>query len=221
MIKTDKVIYRTRTLEEYNWLMTELDEEGCRWNEGGQPRPGRVLFGDFLTDTCIRLENKKIFYMYFAFYNGNPDFKDYEIIEVSDIMKKPLKTDKVIYHTKTQEEFDWLMEQLQEADCEWQGGGSPISGKEVCDSTKSNSYIWVGNKTISFSDEDYLYDYMDNLDYEIIEVSDLMENEEESEILDKLEDLKRIENEFKNIEKEDDKSQKIKKIVYTTEVYFE
>ena len=132
-MKTDKVIYRTKTLGEYNWLMRELNGVGCRWNEGGQPRPGRVLFGDFLSDTCIRLENKKIYYMYFAFYNGNPDFKDYEIIEVSD----------------------------------------------------------------------------------------LMEDEEETEILDKLEDLKRIENEFKKLEKEDDESRKIKKIVYTTEVYFE
>ncbi len=134
MIKTDKVIYRTRTLEEYNWLMTELDEEGCRWNEGGQPRPGRVLFGDFLSDTCIRLENKKIYYMYFAFYNGNPDFKDYEIIEVSD----------------------------------------------------------------------------------------LMENEKKTEILEKLETLnEHLEDELKKIEKGDDEQQKIKKIVYTTEVYFE
>lgn len=134
MIKTDKVIYRTRTLEEYNWLMTELDEEGCRWNEGGQPRPGRVLFGDFLSDTCIRLENKKIYYMYFAFYNGNPDFKDYEIIEVSD----------------------------------------------------------------------------------------LMENEKKTEILEKLETLnEHLEDELKKIEKGDDEQQKIKKIVCTTEVYFE
>lgn len=107
MIKTDKVIYRTRTLEEYNWLMTELDEEGCRWNEGGQPRPGRVLFGDFLADTCIRLENKKIFYMYFAFYNGNPDFKDYEIIEVSDLMETEKEMDA---QDKTEEETDALEE---------------------------------------------------------------------------------------------------------------
>lgn len=107
MIKTDKVIYRTRTLEEYNWLMTELDEEGCRWNEGGQQRPGRVLFGNFLTDTCIRLENKKIFYMYFAFYNGNPDFKDYEIIEVSDLMETEKEMDA---QDKTEEETDALEE---------------------------------------------------------------------------------------------------------------
>lgn len=48
-----------------------------------------------------------------------------------------------------------------------------------------------------------------------------MEDKEETEILDKLEDLKRIENELKNLKEEDDESQKIKKIVYTTEVYFE
>lgn len=85
-----------------------------------------------------------------------------------------IKTDKVIYHTKTQEEYDWLMDGLDDADCEWQGGGSPISGKEVCDSAKSDSYILIEGKTISFSgEEDYFYDYYEG-NYEIIEVSDLM-----------------------------------------------
>lgn len=138
-----------------------------------------------------------------------------------------IKTDKVIYHTKTQEEYDWLMDGLDDADCEWLGGGSPICGKKVCDSTKSDSYICVENETISFLDEDYLYNYLNNPDYETIEVSDLMEYEDETEIeiLDKLEDLKRIENEFKNLceeyDEQEDKPKKIKKIVYTTEVYFE
>ena len=107
MIKTDKVVYRTRTLEEYNWLMRELNGVGCRWNEGGQPRPGRVRFGDFLSDTCIRLENKKIYYMYFAFYNGNTDFKDYEIIEVSDIMEDEEETEA---QDKTEKEPDAIEE---------------------------------------------------------------------------------------------------------------
>lgn len=141
MIKTDKVIYRTRTLEEYNWLMTELDEAGCRWKDGDQPRAAKVRFGDFRPDLCICLENKKIFHACFAFLNGNPDFRDHEVIEVSDIM----------------------------------------------------------------------------------------EDEDESEILDKLEDLKRIEDEFKNLcekydekyDEQKDKTQKIKKIVFTTEVCFE
>lgn len=133
-----------------------------------------------------------------------------------------IKTDKVIYHTKTQEEYDWLMDGLDKADCEWLGGGSPICGKEVCNSTKSDSYICVENETISFLDEDYLYNYLNNSDYEIIEVSDIMESETKAEILDKLEVMnKYLENKLKKIEEEDDESQKIKKIVYTTEVYFE
>lgn len=86
LIKTDKVIYRTRTLREYNWLMTELDEVGCRWKEGDQPRTAKVRFGDFRSDLCIYLENKKIFHACFAFLNGNPDFRDYEVIEVSNLM---------------------------------------------------------------------------------------------------------------------------------------
>lgn len=133
-----------------------------------------------------------------------------------------IKTDKVIYRTKTLEEYDWLMDKLDEVWCEWQGGGSPICGKEVCDSTKADSYICVENETISFLDEDYLYDYMDNQDFKLIEVSDLMENEKKTEILDKLETMNEyLNNKLRELEKEDNESQKIKKVVYTTEVYFE
>lgn len=138
-----------------------------------------------------------------------------------------IKTDKVIYHTKTQEEYDWLMDGLDKADCEWLGGGSPICGKEVCNSTKSDSYICVENETISFLDREY-WDFHKNApvnkDDELIEVSDIMESETKAEILDKLEVMnKYLENKLKKIEEEeeDDKSQKVKKVVYTTEVYFE
>lgn len=136
-----------------------------------------------------------------------------------------IKTDKVIYHTKTQEEYDWLMDGLDKADCEWLGGGSPISGKEVCNLTKSDSYICVENETISFLDREY-WDFHKNApvnkDDELIEVSDIMESETKAEILDKLEVMnKYLENKLKKIEEEDDKSQKVKKVVYTTEVYFE
>lgn len=132
MIKTDKVIYRTRTLEEYDWLMGKLEEAGCVWSSKTELTKINA-FNKYSSNCCIRLENKKMTHAHFAFYNGNTDFKDYEIIEVSD----------------------------------------------------------------------------------------LMEDEEETEVLDKLEDLKRIENELKNLKEEDDESQKIKKIVCTTEVYFE
>ena len=223
-IKTDKVIYHTKTQEEYDWLMEKLEEAGLMWAGGSSPTAPKQAdnWRRYSTETCVNCEDERIVFADFDFYKNESDYKDYEFIEVSDLMKKPLKTDKVIYHTNTQEEFDWLMEQLQEAGCEWQGGGSPICGKEVCDSTKTDSYICVENGTISFLDEDYVYDYMYNQDYELIEVSDLMENEKKTEILDKLETMNEyLNNKLKKLEKEDDESQKIKKIVYTTEVYFE
>ena len=43
-----------------------------------------------------------------------------------------------------------------------------------------------------------------------------MENKEKTEILDKLEELKRIEDEFEGLFEQEDKPNKIKKIVYTT-----
>ena len=219
MIKTDKVIYRTRTQEEYDWLMEKLEKAGCRWISGRKPSESDIFYV-YISNTYIFIQDKELTYGgcdYYRLYHN-----DKECIEVSDIMKKPLKTDEVIYHTNTQEEFDWLMEQLQEAGCEWQGGGSPICGKEVCDSTKTDSYICVENGTISFLDEDYVYDYMYNQDYELIEVSDLMENEKKTEILDQLESMnKYLDNKLEKLEKGEDESQKIKKVVYTTEVYFE
>ena len=131
-----------------------------------------------------------------------------------------IKTDKVIYRTRTQEEYDWLMDELEEAGCEWSSGYLPTEVNywrryftETC--------INFNDDGIIFANFDFYKNKSDYKDYEIIEVSHIMEDEEESEILDKLEDLKRIENEFKKLEKEDDESQKIKKIVYTTEVYFE
>lgn len=33
-MKTDKVVYRTKTREEYDWLMQELEKEGCKWSSG-------------------------------------------------------------------------------------------------------------------------------------------------------------------------------------------
>lgn len=257
MIKTDKVIYRTKTQEEYDWLMEKLEAVGCKWAYGNLPTEVNS-WGRYSTETCINLEDETITFEAFVFFKSDSEYKDYDFIEVSDLMKRTINIDKVIYHTKTQDEYDWLMDRLEEAGCERQGGGSPICGKEVCDSTKSDSYIRVGNETISFLDEDYLYEYTDLLDYKFIEVSDLIGDEEEPQILDKLEDLledmKHIENEFKTLvgeeeetESEEEKDtrekleainkqiisqiedlkkhgkeqQKIKKFVYTIEVYFD
>lgn len=102
-----------------------------------------------------------------------------------------IKTDKVIYHTRTQKEYDWLMDKMEAAGCEWFGGECPSDNDDI-----SDYCIWVEKKEISFSDEEYLDYYKSNLDtkgYEFIEVSELIGNEketEESELLpDKLEQI--------------------------------
>lgn len=107
-----------------------------------------------------------------------------------------IKTDKVVYRTRTQEEYDWLMKKLDETGCEWFGGECPSGNDEKWILDISDYCIWVEKKEISFSDEEYLDYYKSNLDtksYELIEVSELMGNEketEESELLpDKLDQI--------------------------------
>ena len=148
----------------------------------------------------------------------------------SGVNEKMIKTDKVVYRTRTLTEYDWLMDRLDEAGCAWEDGSSPIDDNYDCYEDKKNwdlsisdSHIWVKNKTISFSYPEFFYDYYkEKQDYEVIEVSDLMENEMKTDILDKLETMnEHLNNKLENLEKENDESQKIKKVVYTTEVYFE
>ena len=137
--------------------------------------------------------------------------------------KKMIKTDKAVYRVRTQEEFFWIIDRLDEAGCKWIDGRFPGDYDEEWVSPKWVSHIWVRNEKISCSDTESFYDYYkDRQDYKFIEVSDLMENEKKTEILEKLETLnEHLEDELKKIEKGDDEQQKIKKIVYTTEVYFE
>lgn len=86
MIKTDKVIYRTRTQEEYDWLMRELEEAGYKWIEGSLPTEEGKYWRINLSETCIALNLKRIIYSNFEWYKNNSDYKDYEFIEVSDLI---------------------------------------------------------------------------------------------------------------------------------------
>ncbi len=135
-----------------------------------------------------------------------------------------IKTDKVVYRTRTQEEYDWLMEKLEKDGFEWSSGNLPTA-PEVADNWieyLSETCIDVNDGRIVFADFDFYKNKLEYIDYEFIEVSDLMEDENKAEILEKLETLdEHLEDELKKIEKGDDEQQKIKKIVYTTEVYFE
>ena len=132
-----------------------------------------------------------------------------------------IKTDKVVYRTRTQEEYDWLMEKLEKDGFEWSSGYLPTEVNywrryftETC--------IDVNDGRIVFADFDFYKNKLEYIDYKFIEVSDLMEYEKKTETLEKLETLnEHLEDELKKLEKEDNESQKIKKVVYTTEVYFE
>ena len=134
-----------------------------------------------------------------------------------------IKTDKVIYRTRTQEEFDWLMKKLDEACCMRESESGLFDLNMFCE-YKSGFCVRLGNKRLGYSDFDFYKNESEFKDYEFIEVSDLMENEKKTEILDKLETMNEyLNNKLKKLEEEeeDDESRKIKKIVYTTEIYFE
>lgn len=71
----------------------------------------------------------------------------------------------------------------------------------------SETCIDVNDGRIVFTDFDFYKNKLEYIDYEFIEVSDLMENEKKTIVDEPIE--------------QEDKLKKIKKIVYTTEVYFE
>lgn len=86
MIKTDKVIYRTRTQEEYDWLMKKLDEAGCIWrSESGLFDLN--MFCEYKSGFCVRLANQRMTHQNFDFYKNEAEYQDYEFIEVSDLME--------------------------------------------------------------------------------------------------------------------------------------
>lgn len=126
-----------------------------------------------------------------------------------------IKTDKVIYHVKTVMEYDWLMRYLKTKDIQL-----PVKifhSEPDLGVLLKNGIVLINNYTFFQKTKNY-----NNDNFNHIEVSDLMENEKKTDILDKLESMnEHLKNKLKKLEEEDDESQKIKKVVYTTEVYFE
>ena len=130
-----------------------------------------------------------------------------------------IKTDKVIYRTRTQEEYDWLMQELEREGCEWGTRKKPTEF-DAFSIRKSDTHIFVYNKALTYGGGEHRKTFYKG--QEFIEVSDLMENEKKTEILDKLESMnEQLKDELKKLKEENDESQTIKKVVYTTEVYFE
>lgn len=91
MIKTDKVIYRARTREEYDWLMEKLDEAGCEWRSRSKLFDLNLFF-EYSPYFAVRLKNKKASYSVLNSYTNNRNYKYYDFIEVSDLMENEKKT---------------------------------------------------------------------------------------------------------------------------------
>lgn len=102
-----------------------------------------------------------------------------------------IKTDKVIYHVKTVKEYDWLMRNLKTKDI--QLPAKTFHSEPDLGVLLKNGIVLIDNYTFFQKSKNYNNNKLDH-----IEVSGIMEYKEE-----------------------DNESQKIKKIVYTTEVYFE
>ena len=96
MIKTDEVIYRARTQEEYDWLMEKLEADGFKWANGYLPTAPKESdnWEDYSSETCINFVGKKIFYANFDFYKEDSAFSEHEFIEVSDLMSQLYKDTK-------------------------------------------------------------------------------------------------------------------------------
>lgn len=125
MIKTDKVIYRTRTQEEYDWLMEKLEEDGARWASGSLPTEIN-RWVRYFAETCIYPYEQTITFSDFDFYKNDLDYKDYEFIEVSDLMeteKEMDAQDKTEEETNTLEELEAIHKQVSDqiADLRKQG----------------------------------------------------------------------------------------------------
>lgn len=121
MIKTDKVIYRTRTLEEYGWLMEKLEDAGLMWANGSLPTASEEAdnWEEYLLRTGICLDYKMISYGDFNYYKNESDYKDYEFIEVSDIMENEKKTEILDKLESMNEHLKNELKKLEEEDEEF------------------------------------------------------------------------------------------------------
>lgn len=89
-----------------------------------------------------------------------------------------IKTDKAIYRTRTQKEYDWLMDKLEEAGCKWVEGSLPTEEVKYWRRYSSRTCIELSDKTLVYTYFGFYKNEPDYKDYEIIEVLDIMENKE-------------------------------------------
>ena len=86
--------------------MEKLEKAGCEWGSGSLPTEINYWVRNF-AETCICLNDKRIMHSGFAFFKAESEYKNYEFIEVSDLMGTEKELDA---QDKTEEETDSLEE---------------------------------------------------------------------------------------------------------------
>ena len=71
-------IYRTRTQEDYNSLMVELEKQGFIWDSGHKPTHFKY-WGEDKENTCIKISGKKIIFGPIKWFTE--EYPDIPIIE--------------------------------------------------------------------------------------------------------------------------------------------
>ena len=127
-----------------------------------------------------------------------------------------IRTDKVVYRVRTQEEYNWLMQELEKSGCEWTTGEKPTESNMFC-ICALGTYIFVDNKEIKYGGREEYIIFRDI--HEKIEVSDLMETEKETDAQNKLDAIhKQVTNQIEDLRKQ---GKEPKAIEYTIKVCFE
>ena len=91
----DMKIYHTRTLEDYDALMVELEEKGCKWFDGKKPTAVN-LWSMWKGTTCLRVDNYVIFHGSLDYYREkyhNENIIEYKAKGVNKVEKKCEKCD--------------------------------------------------------------------------------------------------------------------------------
>lgn len=111
-------IYCTRTQEDYNSLMVELEKQGLRWDSGHNPTYFKYWSED-KEDTCIAISGKKITFGSIEWYKE--EYPDISIIEYradkqgeTDNFAKEL-TVKIYYNEITKKHYNSYEDAI--ADC--------------------------------------------------------------------------------------------------------
>lgn len=197
VMNNDMKIYHVETQEDYDDLMINLEKQGYIWESEELPTANKN-WSKFEEDTYISLNKNSKRFKYG--YIGSLDFtyfKD-EVVKHKAGDDLELETDKTrleIYHTETQENFNYLMRKLEESDIIWCDGNLPSECDYYWLDFERETCVVVNNGEINHFPEYKVKEIYDDVEikkikmpkYEIAKIKELQKYSEK--IAKKKEDL--------------------------------